>query len=124
MIVLLPGSIIWAAAQIRAFGQVMDANSGMGLKTAIVLAAVLVGAYSVIGGLLADSVTDVVQGVVVLVGARHPWCHRRRDTWAGFRQGWPRSSLIGSGFTIPRTACSERSRRLRSRSAAPLLPWN
>ena len=68
VIMLLPGSIIWAAAQIRAFGQVMDANSGMGLKTAIVLAAVLVGAYSVIGGLLADSVTDVVQGIVVLVG--------------------------------------------------------
>ena len=68
VIVLLPGSIIWAAAQIRAFGQVMDANSGMGLKTAIVLAAVLVGGYSVIGGLLADSVTDVVQGIVVLAG--------------------------------------------------------
>ena len=46
----------------------MDANSGMGLKTAIVLAAVLVGAYSVIGGLFADSVTDVIQGVVVLAG--------------------------------------------------------
>lgn len=68
VIVLLPGSIIWAAAQIRAFGQVMDANSGMGLKTAIMLAAVLVGAYSVVGGLLADSVTDVIQGVVVLAG--------------------------------------------------------
>jgi solute:Na+ symporter, SSS family len=68
VIVLLPGSIIWAAAQIRAFGQVMDANSGMGLKNAIVLAAVLVGAYSVIGGLFADSVTDVIQGIAVLVG--------------------------------------------------------
>jgi Na+/proline symporter len=68
VIVLLPGSIIWAAAQIRAFGQVMDANSGIGLKTAIVLAAVLVGAYAVVGGLLADAVTDVIQGVVVLLG--------------------------------------------------------
>jgi len=68
VIVLLPGSIIWAAAQIRAFGQVMDANSGMGLRSAIVLAAVLVGAYSVVGGLLADSVTDVIQGIVVLAG--------------------------------------------------------
>ena len=68
VVVLLPGSVIWAAAQIRAFGQVMDANSGMGLKTAIVLAAVLVGAYSVVGGLLADSVTDAIQGVVVLAG--------------------------------------------------------
>lgn len=68
VIVLLPGSVIWAAAQIRAFGQVMDANSGIGLETAIVLAAVLVGAYSVVGGLLADSVTDVIQGIVVLAG--------------------------------------------------------
>lgn len=68
VIILLPGSIIWAAAQIRAFGQVMDANSGMGLKTAIVLAAVLVGAYSVVGGLLADAVTDVIQGGAVVLG--------------------------------------------------------
>jgi len=68
VIVLLPGSIIWAAAQIRAFGQVMDANSGMGLKTAIVVAALLVAAYSVVGGLLADAVTDLIQGLVVLAG--------------------------------------------------------
>jgi len=68
VVVLLPGSIIWAAAQIRAFGQVMDANSGMGLRTAIVVAAVLVAAYSVVGGLLADAVTDVIQGLVVLAG--------------------------------------------------------
>jgi Na+/proline symporter len=68
VIVLLPGSIFWAAAQIRAFGQVTDANSGMGLRSAITLAAVLVAAYSVVGGLLADAVTDVIQGLVVLVG--------------------------------------------------------
>src|SRR5215470_12943626 len=68
VVALLPGSLFWAAAQIRAFGQVMDANSGMGLHNAIVLAALLVGGYSVIGGLFADSVTDVIQGIVVLVG--------------------------------------------------------
>jgi Na+/proline symporter len=68
VIVLLPGSVIWAAAQVRAFGQVMDANSGMGLKTCIVLAAVLVTMYAIVGGLLADAVTDLIQGVAVLVG--------------------------------------------------------
>src|SRR5262245_3359618 len=68
VLVLLPGSLFWAAAQIRAFGQVMDANSGMGLRTAIVMAAILVGGYSVVGGLLADAVTDFIQGMVVLVG--------------------------------------------------------
>ena len=68
VIVLLPGSVIWAAAQIRAFGQVLAANSSLRLGLAIALAAVLVAAYSVVGGLLADAVTDVVQGVAVLGG--------------------------------------------------------
>src|SRR5688572_17485114 len=53
VIMLLPGSVIWAAAQVRAFGQVMSANSSLGLANAITLAAILVGAYSVVGGLLA-----------------------------------------------------------------------
>ncbi len=68
VIVLLPGSIIWAAAQVRAFGQVLSANSSLGLATAITIAAVLVAAYSVVGGLLADAVTDVVQGIAVMAG--------------------------------------------------------
>ena len=68
VVILLPGSIIWAAAQIRAFGQVMSLNSGLDLKTAITLAAVLVAAYSVVGGLLADAVTDTIQGIAVLAG--------------------------------------------------------
>ena len=68
VVTLLPGSIIWAAAQVRAFGQVMSLNSGLDLKTAITLAAVLVAAYSVVGGLLADAVTDTIQGIAVLAG--------------------------------------------------------
>ena len=68
VVMLLPGSIIWAAAQIRAFGQVMSFNSGLDLRTAITLAAVLVAAYSVVGGLLADAVTDTIQGIAVLAG--------------------------------------------------------
>jgi Na+/proline symporter len=50
VIVLLPGSVIWAAAQIRAFGQVLAANSSLKLGLAIALAAGLVAAYSVVGG--------------------------------------------------------------------------
>lgn len=68
VIMLLPGSILWAGAQIRAFGQIMSSSSSLSLTTAIVLAAVLVGAYSVVGGLLADAITDVVQGLAVIVG--------------------------------------------------------
>jgi len=68
VIVLVPGSVIWAAAHVRAFGQVMSANSGLSLIAAITLAAVLVAAYSVVGGLFADAVTDVIQGLAVMLG--------------------------------------------------------
>src|SRR5262249_61572119 len=68
VVVLVPGSVIWAAAQVRAFGQTMSANSGLSLVAAISLAAMLVAAYSVVGGLLADAVTDVIQGLAVVLG--------------------------------------------------------
>jgi Na+/proline symporter len=68
VLVLLPGSVFWAAAQVRAFGQVLGAASGMSLWLAILIAAILVGAYTTIGGLLADSVTDFLQGLVVIAG--------------------------------------------------------
>jgi len=68
VIVLLPGSVFWAAAQIRAFGQVLSSSSHIPLPHAITLAAVLVASYSVIGGLLADAVTDLFQGFAVIIG--------------------------------------------------------
>lgn len=68
VLVLLPGSVFWAAAQIRAFGQVLSSASDLSLLNAIVLAAVLVAAYSAIGGLLADAVTDFLQGLAVIMG--------------------------------------------------------
>ncbi len=68
VLILLPGSLFWAAAQIRAFGQIMSSAAGVELGTAILLAALLIGAYSVVGGLLADAITDVVQGLAVIIG--------------------------------------------------------
>ena len=68
VIVMLPGSIFWAAAQIRAFGQVLSSASGMELSSTITLAALFVGAYSVVGGLMADAVTDFLQGSVLIAG--------------------------------------------------------
>ena len=68
VLIMLPGSIFWAAAQIRAFGQVLSSSSGWELSTTITLAAILVGAYSVVGGLMADAVTDLLQGTVLIAG--------------------------------------------------------
>jgi Na+/proline symporter len=68
VIIMIPTSIIWAAAQIRAFGQVVSASSDLGVDVAITAAAVFVVVYTVAGGLLADVVTDFVQGIAVIIG--------------------------------------------------------
>jgi SSS family transporter len=68
VLVLLPGSMFWAAAQIRSFGQVMTATAGVNVTVAISVATALVVGYSVLGGLLADAWTDLVQGLSIILG--------------------------------------------------------
>ncbi|HXF53447.1 MAG TPA: sodium:solute symporter family protein [Hyphomicrobiaceae bacterium] len=68
VIVLLPGSIFWAAAQVRAFGQIVSSATDLSVTTAIVVAAFVVIGYSVLGGLLADAWTDFVQGLAIVIG--------------------------------------------------------
>ncbi|MGR9086640.1 MAG: sodium:solute symporter family protein [Gammaproteobacteria bacterium] len=68
VILIAPTSVMWAAAQIRAFGQVLSAASGFQVDTAIAAAAVVVIVYTMYGGLLADVVTDAVQGVALIIG--------------------------------------------------------
>ncbi len=66
--ITVPSSIFWAAAQIRAFGQILDHLSGLGVNLAMVTATLVVIAYTVTGGLKADVVTDLIQGIVIIVG--------------------------------------------------------
>ena len=69
VLLLIPTSILWAGAQIRAFGQVVASSSdGLSLTVAVTSAAVAVLAYTVFGGLLADAWTDLVQGIVLTIG--------------------------------------------------------
>jgi Na+/proline symporter len=68
VLLYVPSSVIWGAAQIRAFGQVLGVASGIDLEVAIVVGAVVVIAYTLLGGLMADAITDVVQGVALIVG--------------------------------------------------------
>ena len=68
VLMLVPTSMLWAAAQIRAFGQVLSASSGLEVSITISLAAAVVIAYTMFGGLLADAWTDVIQGIALIVG--------------------------------------------------------
>lgn len=67
-LLLVPTSIMWAAAQIRALGQVISTSSDFNVELAIAIAAGVVILYTVYGGLLADAVTDLIQGVMVMLG--------------------------------------------------------
>lgn len=68
VILLVPGSVLWAAAQIRGFGQIMGATTGMGALASITLAAAIVVVYTAVGGLLADIYSDFVQGIAIVAG--------------------------------------------------------
>jgi len=68
VLLIVPTSLFWAAAQIRAFGQVVASASGFELQLTITFAALVVVTYTMFGGLLADAWTDLVQGIALIVG--------------------------------------------------------
>lgn len=67
-LIMIPGSVMWAAAQVRAFGQVLSSTSELGLFAAITFAAAVVILYTVVGGMWANALTDLVQGIVLVAG--------------------------------------------------------
>jgi Na+/proline symporter len=60
--------MLWAAAQIRAFGQVLSSLSGLQVDITITIAAAVVIIYTMLGGLLAVAVTDLIQASFLIVG--------------------------------------------------------
>lgn len=68
VLIIAPSSLLWAAAQIRAFGQVLSVSSSLAVHVTIAISTAVVIAYTVSGGLLADAVTDLVQGVALIIG--------------------------------------------------------
>lgn len=68
IVLMVPTSIFWGAAQIRAFGNVIADASTIPLPWCITGAAVFVLLYTVVGGLLADAWTDLLQGIALAVG--------------------------------------------------------
>ena len=68
VLLLVPTSVMWAAAQIRAFGQVISASSTLEVELAIAISTAVVIAYTVYGGFLADVYTDFIQGIALVIG--------------------------------------------------------
>jgi Na+/proline symporter len=68
VLLMVPTSLLWGAAQIRAFGQVLSASSTLEVTITITIAAVVVVIYTISGGLLADAITDLIQGITLILG--------------------------------------------------------
>lgn len=68
VLLLVPPSVIWAAAQILAFGHVLSASSSLAIEISIGFAAIIVITYTALGGMLADVISDFIQGTVLIIG--------------------------------------------------------
>lgn len=66
--ILAPSSLIWAAAQVRAFAQVLSATTAISVDIALVIVAGFVIVYTCLGGFLGDVITDFVQGIIIFLG--------------------------------------------------------
>ncbi len=115
VLMVVPTSVLWAAAQVRAFGTVLSVSSGLDLSVTITVAAVVAITYTAMGGLLADAVTDLVQGTALVVGlivlgvvvlplAGDPWAvlaaqSVERQAWGGGAQAswW----ATAEAWTVP-----------------------
>lgn len=67
-ILTIPTSIIWASAQLLAMGQIISETAAISLNIALFGGAMLIIAYTTIGGLLGDAMTDMLQGAVMMIG--------------------------------------------------------
>ncbi len=65
--ILLPSSLMWASAQIKAFGEVISATSSLPIGQAIFFSTCFVVIYTFMGGMLGDIVTDVLQGSILAI---------------------------------------------------------
>ena len=56
------------SSQVLASGSVLSALTGVPLNLAIVIAAVVTGVYTVMGGMLADQISDLIQFFIIFIG--------------------------------------------------------
>lgn len=68
VLLMVPTSLLWAAAQVRAFGQVIAASSELDVTLTVSVAAAVVIIYTTSGGFLADAITDLIQGISLIIG--------------------------------------------------------
>jgi SSS family transporter len=67
-IIMIPTSVIWAAAQILALANILTAVTPLSITYSLLFSVAIVVLYSTLGGMLGDVVTDCLQGAVIIIG--------------------------------------------------------
>lgn len=67
-IAILPAYLGWVGAQFVGFGYILHTLTGMDTQLAIVIGAAIVLAYTVAGGMWAVTMTDFIQGCILIAG--------------------------------------------------------
>lgn len=68
VLVMIPTSLMWAAAQILAFAGIFSAVTGIDFSVAMIVTVIILVTYSSLGGMIGDVVTDVVEAGVIVIG--------------------------------------------------------
>ncbi len=68
VMIMVPSTLLWGAAQMRAFGQVVTSMTDWDLNQSLWVAFAFVTLYTLLGGLLGDIITDLVQGIMMAIG--------------------------------------------------------
>jgi Na+/proline symporter len=67
-VLTIPTSLVWASAQLLAMGEIISQVANLQLFWGLVFGTVLIVAYTSLGGLLGDVVTDMLQGTIMIIG--------------------------------------------------------
>lgn len=68
ILIMVPSTLLWGAAQMRAFGQIISTMTDWDVGTALWISFAFVTTYTLLGGLLGDMITDLIQGIMIAVG--------------------------------------------------------
>ncbi|MBY0316377.1 MAG: hypothetical protein K2Q26_12695 [Bdellovibrionales bacterium] len=66
--ILIPSSLLWGAAQVRAFGQILSTTTTIPVELTLIFCTVFVVFYTFLGGLMGDIINDVIQACMILMG--------------------------------------------------------
>lgn len=68
VVFLVPASVLWGAAQIRALGQVLSVTTNLDFGLTVAIATAVIILYTGTGGMRADVMTDLIQGIALIIG--------------------------------------------------------